>query len=50
MFKNDKSMEFFQSLEYKEAPVLGNWYVFYVTSIGFFLAELVLFSYLTFVY
>lgn len=50
MFKKDKSMDFLQSPEYKEAPVLGNWNAYYVTSIGFFIAELVLFAYLTLSY
>jgi len=50
MFKNDNSMDFLRTEEYRKAPLLGNWKAFYLVSIGFFMAELLLFSYLTLTY
>lgn len=50
MFKNDKSMDFLNTPEYREAPVLGTWNAYYITSISFFVVELFLFSYLSFAY
>lgn len=50
MFKKDNPFHFLKSPEYTKAPILGSWKVYYVVLIGFFISEIILFTFLSSTY
>ncbi len=50
MFKKDNPFHFLKTPEYSKAPILGTWNAYYYVLTGFFISEILLFTFLSSTY